>query len=144
MSEQFPPSAGDYGKSLRGLGFNLIVKDLPRSINFATQVLGATVFFATPAFAAMKLKGCDFMFHIDETYHANPLRGILAGSEARGVGVELRVYGRDPDMAEAIARNGGWTVLAGSLDKPHGLREAMILDDEGYLWIPSIHLAEEK
>ena len=84
------------------------------------------------------------MFHADETYHANPLSGILAGAEARGVGVELRVYGRDPDIAEEIARTGGWTVLAGSLDKPHGLREAMILDDEGYLWIPSVHLAEEK
>ena len=140
MSEQFPPSADAYGKSLNGLGFNLIVRDLPRSLSFATQVLGATVFFATPAFAAMKLNGCDFMFHTDETYHANPLRGILAGAEARGVGVELRVYGRDPDKAEAVARNGGWTVLAGSLDKPHGLREAMILDDEGYLWIPSVHL----
>ncbi len=140
MSEETPVSASDYGKSLRGLGFNMIVKGLARSVQFATQVLEATVFFATPSFAAMKLNGQDFMFHADETYRNNELKGILAGNEARGIGIELRVYGCDPDLAEDRARNGGWTVLAGSLDKPHGLREAMILDDEGYLWIPSIHL----
>jgi uncharacterized glyoxalase superfamily protein PhnB len=140
MSQETPVSASDYGKSLRGLGFNLIVKDLARAIEFATQVLEATAFFATPSFAAMKLNGQDFMFHADETYRDNELKGILVGNEARGIGVELRIYGLDPDLAELRARAGGWTVLAGSIDKPHGLREAMILDDEGYLWIPSIHL----
>jgi uncharacterized glyoxalase superfamily protein PhnB len=138
MSQDAPPSAADYGKSLRGIGFNLIVRDVARAIIFAEQVLGATVFFRTPNFAAMKLNGADFMFHADETYRDNPLKGSL--EEARGIGVELRVYGRDPDAAEVQARNGGWTVLAGSLDKPHGLRECMIVDDEGYVWIPSVHL----
>jgi uncharacterized glyoxalase superfamily protein PhnB len=140
MSQETPVSASDYGKSLRGLGFNLIVRDLARSVQFATEVLEATVFFATPNFAAMKLNGQDFMFHADETYRNNELKGILAGNESRGIGVELRVYGLDPDLASDRARQGGWTVLAGSLDKPHGLREAMILDDEGFLWIPSVHL----
>lgn len=142
MSQEAPVSASDYGKSLHGLGFNLIVKDLPRAIQFATQVLEAKIFFATSNFAAMKLGGQDFMFHADETYRNNELKGILAGNEARGIGVELRVYGCDPDLAEARARETGFTVLAGSLDKPHGLREAMILDDEGYLWIPSVHLKD--
>lgn len=140
MSADTPMSAAYYGKSLRGLGFNLIVRDLTRSISFAEHVLGATVFFRTPNFAAMKLNGSDFMFHADETYHANPLRGSLASQEARGIGVELRIYGCDPDIAEAKARESGYTVLAGSLDKPHGLREAMLIDDDGYVWIPSIHL----
>jgi hypothetical protein len=54
--------------------------------------------------------------------------------------VELRVYGLDPDLAAERARAGGWTVLAGAMDKPHGLRESMILDDDGYLWVPSVHL----
>ena len=140
MSEETPISAADYGKSLRGLGFNLIVRDLPRSIIFATQVLEATLFFETPLFAALKLNGQDFMLHADETYRNNELKGLLAGNEARGIGVELRIYGLDPDLAESRARKAGFTVLAGSLDKPHGLREAMILDDEGYLWIASVHL----
>ncbi len=133
-------SGSEYGKSLRGLGFNLIVRDVTRSVNFVEHVLGAAVFFRTPNFAAMKLAGCDFMFHADETYRDNPLHGSLALAEARGVGVELRIYGCDPDIAEAKARESGYGVLAGSLNKPHGLREAMLIDDDGYVWIPSFHL----
>ena len=138
-----PVSAPDYGRSLRGLGFNLIVRDVPRAVKFAVDVLGATTFFANESFAAMKLNGGDFMFHHDNTYRDNPLSGIVMGVDARGTGVELRVYGSDPDVAEANAKAGGWTVLAGSLDKPHGLRECMIIDDEGYVWIPSVHLPKE-
>jgi uncharacterized glyoxalase superfamily protein PhnB len=141
MTASEPPvSAADYGRSLRGLGFNLIVSDVPRAVKFAVDVLGATVFFANDSFAAMKLVGGDFMFHADHTYHANPLSGQVRAADARGVGVELRTYGVAPDQAERRARDGGWTVLAGSLDKPHGLRECMIIDDEGYVWIPSISL----
>ena len=137
---QPPVSAPDYGRSLRGLGFNLIVRDVPRAVKFAVDVLGATSFFHNKDFAAMKLNGGDFMFHADHTYGSNPLSGIVKGVEARGIGVELRIYGCDPDVAEANAKAGGWTVLSGALDKPHGLRECMIIDDEGYVWIPSVHL----
>lgn len=138
-----PVSAPDYGRSLRGLGFNLLVRDVPRAVKFATDVLGATAFYANDRFAAMKLNGSDFMFHHDDTYKNNELYGIMQGAEARGIGAELRVYGSDPDVAEANARAGGWTVLAGSIDKPHGLRECMVIDDEGYVWIPSVHLPKE-
>ena len=57
-------------------------------------------------------------------------------------GVELWVYGCDPDVAEANARAGGWTVLAASMDKPHGLRECIILDDEGYAWVPGVAIGD--
>ncbi len=50
----------------------------------------------------------------------------------------LRACWLDPDKAEAAAREGGWAVLAGAEDKPHGLREAVILDDDGYAWVPGI------
>ena len=63
--------------------------------------------------------------------------GSVAGLEARGAGVELRLYGVDPDEAEAAARRSGATVLAPAADKPHGLREAHIVDDDGYVWVPS-------
>ena len=26
--------------------------------------------------------------------------------------------------------------MAGSMDKPHGLRECPLVDDEGYVWVP--------
>lgn len=138
-ADKSPPiSAPDYGRSLRGLGFNLLVSDVPRAVRFATEVLGATSFYDDADFAAMKLNGGDFMFHADHTYSDNPLSGIVKGVVGRGAGVELRVYGCDPDHAEAKARAGGWTVLAGAMDKPHGLRECAILDDEGYCWLPGV------
>ncbi len=139
-----PPglSAADYGRSLKGIGFNLLVKDVPRAVKFATQVLGATSLYDDVDFAALRLSGGDIMFHADHTYSDNPLSGLVLGVDGRGAGVELRVYGCDPDRAEAAARRLGHTVLAGSMDKPHGLRECLILDDEGYAWVPGIALAE--
>jgi uncharacterized glyoxalase superfamily protein PhnB len=140
MSANTPMSAPDYGRSLRGLGFNLIVKDLDRALHFATEVLEASVFFRTEVFAAMKLHGADFMFHMPQSYRGNELYGTLQSDAPRGVGIELRCYHVDPDAAEARARKHGYTVLAGSLDKPHGLRECMVLDDDGFVWIPSRRL----
>jgi catechol 2,3-dioxygenase-like lactoylglutathione lyase family enzyme len=123
-----------------GLGFNLIVSDLAKAIHFATEIIGASVFFKTDKFAAMKLHGKDFMFHTNGTYQGNELHATLTSDAPRGVGVELRCYTVDPDIAEAAARKHGYTVLAGSIDKPHGLRECMILDNDGFVWIPSRHL----
>ena len=137
-----PVSPQDYGRSLRGLGFNLLVRDVPRAVKFATQVLGATSFYDDEDFAALRLNGGDFMFHADHTYRDHPLSGVVKDVEARGSGVELRLYGCDPDVAEANARAGGWTVLSGSIDKPHGLRECMIIDDEGYVWVPSLAIKD--
>ncbi len=139
-----PLSAEDYGRSLRGLGFNLIVRDVAGAVSFAETVLHATTFFKTEAFAAMKLNGTDFMFHGDMAYASNPLKGFIDGNTPRGVGVELRVYDLDPDEAETRARTAAYTILAGTIDKPHGLRECMIVDNEGYVWIPSIHLPKAK
>jgi uncharacterized glyoxalase superfamily protein PhnB len=125
---------------LRGIGFNLLVKDVGRSVRFATGVLGATSFYDDDDFAALRLNGGDFMFHADHTYLDNPLSGVVTGVEARGAGVELRIYRCDPDACEARARAAGYTVLAGSMDKPHGLRECMIIDDDGFVWVPGMAL----
>lgn len=134
-------SGADYGRSLTGLGFNLIVNDLEKAIHFAKQVLEAEVFFRTDVFAAMRLSGQDFLFHIPDSYRGNELFGTLKSDAPRGVGIELRCYHVDPDAAETRARENGYTVLAGCLDKPHGLRECMIMDDDGFVWIPSKHLS---
>jgi uncharacterized glyoxalase superfamily protein PhnB len=133
-------SGADYGRSLTGLGFNLIVSDLEGAIHFAAQVIQAEVFFRTDDFAAMTLSGQHFMFHINDSYRGNELHATLTSDAPRGVGIELRCFNVDPDAAEARARAAGYTVLAGSLDKPHGLRECMILDNDGFVWIPSKHL----
>src|SRR3954454_24272352 len=136
-------AAADYGRSLRpGIGVNLLVSDVRRSVEFATVVLGATETYSDQNFGVLRFAGSEWMVHADHTFGSNPLSGIVAGMEARGAGVELRLYGCDPDQAEEAARHGGWTVLAGSINKPHGLRECMIIDDDGYLWVPGVALPE--
>ena len=138
-------SPPDFGRSLRpGLGISLLVRDVAAEVKFLETVLGATASYADADFAALKLNGSDFMVHADHTYRDNPVSGLVKGIEGRGAGVELRVYGSDPDQCEVLARRGGWTVLAGSMDKPHGLRECVLLDDEGYCWVPGMALAPEK
>ena len=37
-----------------------------------------------------------------------------------------------------MAHRLGFTVLAGSIDKPHGLREAYLVRSGWYLWVPDI------
>jgi catechol 2,3-dioxygenase-like lactoylglutathione lyase family enzyme len=134
-------SPPDYGRSLRaGIGVSLLVGDVAKTVRFAENVLGATAAYADSDFAALKLNGSDFMVHADRAYRDNPVSGLVQGVEGRGAGVELRVYGCDPDEAEKKARQLGYTVLAGSIDKPHGLRECVILDGDGYCWVPGIAL----
>ena len=82
------------------------------------------------------------MLHADSTYHSNPLVGFVKDVEGRGQGIELRLYDLDPDEAEARANENGYVVLAGSANKPHGLRECYILYSDGYCWVPSRSLRE--
>ena len=137
-------AADDFGRTLGpGLGVNLLVRDVAASVRFAEQVLGATPTYADADFAVLRAAGSEWMVHADHTYLDNPVIGIVTDIEARGAGIELRLYGIDPDTAEQAARDGGWTVLAGAIDKPHGLREAVLIDDDGYVWVPGTALAKE-
>lgn len=69
------------------------------------------------------------------------MSGSLAPEQARGIGIELRLHGCDPDAAEARARARDTIVLAGAMDKPHGLREAYLIDPDGYVWVPDVPVA---
>ncbi|MFP6746897.1 MAG: hypothetical protein VCD66_04775 [Alphaproteobacteria bacterium] len=132
--------APEYGRGLRGLGINLIVREIPAALEFQCAVLDAEIIHDGPDFAALRGFGAQWMLHADHAYGNHPLKGSLDGGLARGIGVELRLYGRDPDEAEAKAREMGFEVLAGALDKPHGLREAYIIGQDGYLWVPGVAL----
>ncbi|MCP8939799.1 hypothetical protein NK718_14820 [Alsobacter sp. SYSU M60028] len=128
--------ADAYGRSLTGLSVNLLVRDMARALQFAREVLDATLVYGDADFAVLRRGAAEWMLHADHTYRDHPLHGSLAAGDARGVGAELRLHGRDPDAAEAAARALGFVVMAGSMDKPHGLRECHIVDDEGYVWVP--------
>lgn len=131
--------AEEFGRNLpRGVGVNLLVRDMAAELAFCRDCLGAMILDSDEDFAAVELCGSVFMLHADHAYADHPMSGIVAGAQTRGAGVEIRVYGLDPDKTEARARGCDDTVLAGSIDKPHGLRECHIVDPEGYVWVPGM------
>ena len=88
-------------------------------------------------FAVVQSGRTYFQLHADHTYHSNPLPSLLPQEGARGAGVELRLYKIDPDECEVRARKLDFVILKKSEDRPHGLRECYILDNDGYCWVPS-------
>lgn len=131
--------ADAYGRSLpRGVGINLLTDDIDALRDFCVVVLAAEAIHADEDFAALEIAGAPVMLHADHTYDSHPLTGIVAGAETRGAGVEIRLYGVDPDAAEARARADDHIVLAGSLDKPHGLRECFLIAPGGFVFVPSV------
>ncbi|WP_424966391.1 VOC family protein [Dinoroseobacter sp. S375] len=133
--------ADSFGKHLTGLGVNLLVRDLPARATFLSEVFDMKVFQPTEDFAILTYRDSVFQLHSDGTYHAHPLPSLLPEAGARGGGIELRLYGCDPDEAVARASARGAVILQAPVDKPHGLREAFILDADGYAWVPSNALA---
>ncbi|MGQ4806882.1 hypothetical protein NKDENANG_00219 [Candidatus Entotheonellaceae bacterium PAL068K] len=132
--------APDYGRLLRGLTLNLLVRDVAAALSFHRDVLSAEVIYSDPDFAVLRHGGVEWMLHADHTYLDHPLHESLGSDRTRGIGAELRLHGCDPDQAEAAARRLGFTVLASATDKPHGLREVYLIDADGYLWVPDVSL----
>jgi catechol 2,3-dioxygenase-like lactoylglutathione lyase family enzyme len=140
-------SAEDYGRGLKGLGVNLLVRDVAKSIQFARLVLGAKLVYGDADFAVLRQgpagpHQAEWMLHADGTYHGHPLPGLLSDVQIRGAGVEIRLYHCDPDRAVAAAAAHDYHVLAPAADKPHGMREAHVLDPDGYCWVPSLPKAK--
>ena len=63
---------------------------------------------------------------------------VIKNSNPKGLGIELRVIGCDPDRAEEKARKENYIILSTSTDKAHGMRECYILYNNGFCWVPSI------
>ena len=129
--------AEPFGQSLRGIGLNLLVRDVPVQCAFLRDVFGMTAHQVTSDFAIVTYGNQVFQLHSDGTYHSNPLLGLLPETPPRGAGIEIRLYDTDPDDAVARAETAGGSILQPATDKPHGLREAYILCDNGYAWVPS-------
>ena len=139
------PDPMAFGRAIPpGLGVNLLVPDVARAAAWQVAVLGARPVWREEHFAVMTLLGSAWQLHSDWSYRNHELRGAVAGVEARGAGAELRLYGLDPDAAEARARAEGAPVLSGAVDKPHGLREAHLVDPDGYVWVPCTPLPNLK
>lgn len=128
-----------FGRSLHGMGLNLLVGDVLWSAGFLAGVFGMGRHRVTRDFAIMTYGGQLFQIHADHTYSSNPLLSLLPESGPRGAGLEIRLYESDPDEAAARFQDlyPELEVLQAPEDKPHGLRECVLLDRDGYAWVPS-------
>ena len=127
-------SATDYGHSLPVFTINLLVRDVAAGVEFYEAVLGGTEHYKDEDFAALNVAGLEFMLHADHTYETHPWVAPLEAGERRGLGVELRLLGLDPDKVETLARQNDAVLIAPATDKPHGWRETMVQDPDGYIW----------
>ena len=133
-------SAADYGRSLDGLTLNLLVRDIARSLPFYTYVLGFRDLHHDPDFAALERDGVRLTLHADHTYAAQPWAPRLAEGGKRGLGAEIRILGVDPEAAERRARERGYTVLTVTKEWPHGWRDCVLEDPDGYTFAVGVSI----
>ncbi len=135
-----PPD--EFGRALTGFQINLQVQDMDKAMEFHREVLGVTVIYSDPDISIVRWEGHQWMIHSDHTYDKHPLSKYVGGVTVRGLGAEFRVHGRNPDEAEAKARELGYKILDPTRDQPdHGRREVFIIDADGYVWVPDVALA---
>lgn len=139
-------TAEDFGRSLGGLGLNVLVRNVPETVSFLRDVFDMEAHRQSQDFAIMIYGGQVFQVHADHTYHSHPLPSLIPEAGPRGGGLEIRLYETDPDVAAArVAKSDQDLVLLQEpTDKPHGLRECVILCSNGYAWLPSRPLTEEE
>jgi uncharacterized glyoxalase superfamily protein PhnB len=126
--------ANEYGHAMPKFSLNLLVREVERSVPFYKDVLGAALRYADQDFAALNLQGVDFMLHSDHAYDHHPLFERLKAGGARGTGAELRVMGIDPDAVEKRAKAAEAKIIQPAMDFPHGWRDVMLEDPDGYIW----------
>lgn len=129
-------SADDFGRSLTGIGVNLLTRDVRALATFLTDVFSLQAHRLSDDFAIIAHGDAVFQLHADGTYHANPLPQLIPENPPRGGGAQFYLFGIDPD--EAVARAGAYMVIEQPGNKPHGLREATILSPEGYAFSPAV------
>ena len=133
-------SAIDYGHSLPTFTVNLLVRDVAMGSQFYEAVLGGMEHYQDKDFAALNVAGLEFMLHADHTYETHPWVAPLKAGKRRGLGVELRLLGLDPDKVETLALQNGAVLIAPATDKPHGWRETMVQDPDGYIWAVGVKI----
>ena len=130
-------SADEFGRSLSGVGLNILVKDVHRTVNFLERVFALKSHQVSNDFAIVSHHNHVFQLHADHAYHSHPMINLVPENPPRGSGIEIRLYDCDPDMAVKNAQTCEYQVLEPALTKPHGLREAFIQCHDGYVWCPS-------
>ena len=131
-------SASEYSRDLSGLTVNLLVEDINLSIHFLQKIIKAKIVYQDPDFAAIEGFGSSWCLHSYHTYASHPYMNVIINSNPKGLGIELRVIGCDPERGEEEGRKENYIILSNSMNKVHGMRECNILDNNGFCWVPSI------
>ncbi len=133
QGEPWIPAAA-YGHLLPAFTVNLLVRDIDAALPFYRDVLAATVHYADPDFAAVRVGGAEIMLHADHSYDAHPWYDALKSGTQRGLGAELRLLGLDPDHVARRAAAGRFRIVRPVTVRGHGWREVMVEDASGYVW----------
>ncbi|BCX02189.1 MAG: hypothetical protein KatS3mg053_0127 [Candidatus Roseilinea sp.] len=133
-----------YGALLPPLSLNLIVRDVERSVRFYQAVFDAEVHYYDVDFGAMRVGPAEVMLHADHTHEDHPWAPDLNAGAKRGLGLQIRVLGMDPDGVERRAREAGAEIAAGATDKGHGWREVWVRDPDGYEWAVGVLIPPAK
>ena len=131
-------SADAFGRSLTGVGINLLTRDVRALAAFLTDTFGLTAHRLSDDFAIIRHADTLIQLHADGTYHSNPLPQLIPENPPRGGGAQFYLFGIAPDAAVSRAEALGHTVIEPPANKPHGLREATILSPDGYAFSPAI------
>jgi predicted enzyme related to lactoylglutathione lyase len=133
-------AAADFGRTLRGVGVNLLCRDLRGMAAFLSGCFGLSIHRLSDDFALVRHEEVLLQLHADGTFGRHPLIDLLPENPPRGAGVQIYLFGIDPDAACARAESAGGVVIEPATDKPHGLREATILAPEGFAFSPAVPL----
>lgn len=125
-------TADALGRSLRGIGANLLTRDAAALAAFLVAVFGVRAHQVSRDFALITHDGGTLQLHGHGTFAAHPLHALLPEGGPAGAGVQIYLFRTDPDAAAARAEAAGGTLAEPPADKPHGLREATILSPEGF------------
>ena len=131
-------TAEDLGRSLRGVGVNLLCRDVPATARFLCDTFGLRLLRDSTDFALLGHGDALVQLHSDASFRAHPALALVPEAGSRGGAVQIYLFGVDPDAAAARAPAAGGTVIEPPIDKPHGLREATILGPEGHAFSPAM------
>ena len=124
------------------MGLNLIVTQIAPYVDFLKEVFDMQAYQVTNDFATLMYADQIFQLHADHTYHSHSLLQLLLKNPPRGTGVEIRLYESNTDICHDCAVERGDIILQIPIEKPHRLRECVILSHDGYVWVPSKSLAD--
>ena len=103
-------SADDLGRSLAGIGINLLSRDVRALAGFLSAVFGLSAHRLSNDFAILRHGAMMLQIHSDASFARHPLPGLIPENPPRGGGVQIYLFGVDPDAAIARAAAAGTRV----------------------------------